>query len=61
MPEQIGIAINQLPDQIGVETPSLDIADMALVPGMTVVTSPDPTEGAYLAQGNEKIIAVESK
>ena len=54
LPEQIGIAINQLPDQIGIETSSLDIADVDLVPGMTVVTSPDLTERAYLAQDGKK-------
>ena len=54
MPEIIGIAINQLPDQMGIETPSLDIADMASVPGMTVVTPPDLTERAYMSQDGEK-------
>ena len=54
LPEQIGIAINQLPDQIGIETSSLDIADIDLVPGMTVVTSPDLTERAYVAQDGKK-------
>ena len=54
MPEQIGIAINQLPDQIGIETSSLDIADIDLVPGMTVVTPADLTERAYLAQDGKK-------
>ena len=54
LPEIIGLAINQLPGQMGIETPSLDIAGMASVPGMTVVTPPDLTERAYLAQdGNE--------
>ena len=53
-PEQIGLAINQLPDQIGIETSSLDMADIDLVPGMTVVTPPDLTERAYLAQDGKK-------
>ena len=54
LPEQIGLAINQLPDQIGIETSSLDIADIDLVPDMTVVTPPDLTERAYLAQDGKK-------